>query len=46
MQTASKETVAAHGRDAVRMYPNNSLGEPVREFQNTVFELVKSTFTK
>jgi hypothetical protein len=45
MNTADKETVA-HGREAVRMYPNNSLREPVREFENTVFELVRKTFTK
>lgn len=45
MQTADKETVA-HGREAVRMYPNNSLREPVREFENSVFELVRKTFAK
>lgn len=45
MQT-SRETGNADGLKAVRMYPNNSLKEPVREFENTVFELVKSTFTK
>ena len=44
--TAHKESSAATGREAVRMYPNNSLREPVRPFQNTVFELVKKTFTK
>ena len=45
MSTAGKETVA-HGREAVRMYPNNSLREPVREFENTMFDLVKKTFAK
>ncbi len=45
-QTAKRESGAASGHEAVRMYPNNSLREPVREFENTVFELVKNTFTK
>src|SRR5688572_4062653 len=40
MQTAEKET-GTHGREAGRMYPNNSLREPVREFENTVFDLVR-----
>ena len=44
--TAQKESAAAAGREAVRMYPNNSLRDPVRPFENTVFELVKKTFTK
>lgn len=44
--TAQKESNAAAGREAVRMYPNNSLRDPVRPFENTVFELVKKTFTK
>lgn len=44
--TAHKESAAAAGREAVRMYPNNSLRDPVRPFENTVFELVKKTFTK
>jgi hypothetical protein len=46
MQTASKETVAAHGRKAACMYPNNSLREPVREFEDTVFDLLRKSFTK
>lgn len=45
MQTAKKETVA-RGQEAVCMYPNNSLREPVRAYENTVAELVKNTFTK
>lgn len=44
--TAHRESAAAAGREAVRMYPNNSLRDPVRPFENTVFELVKKTFTK
>ncbi len=44
--TAQKESNAAAGREAVRMYPNNSLRDPVRPFENTVFDLVKKTFTK
>lgn len=46
MQTATKETVAAHGRKAACMYPNNSLREPVREFEDTVFDLLRKSFTK
>jgi hypothetical protein len=45
MQTAKSETVA-RGREAVCMYPNNSLRDPVRPYQNLVAELVKSSFTK
>lgn len=45
MHTAVKETVAS-GREAVRMYPSNSLREPVRERENSVFELVKVSFNK
>lgn len=44
--TAHRESATAAGREAVRMYPNNSLRDPVRPFENTVFELVKKTFTK
>lgn len=44
--TAPKESSANTSREAVRMYPNNSLREPVRPYENTVFELVKKTFTK
>lgn len=46
MQAANKEATVAHGREAVRMYPNNSLRDPVRGFENTVFNVVKKTFTK
>lgn len=45
MQTAVKETVAS-GREAVRMYPSNSLREPLRDRENAVFELVKASFDK
>lgn len=45
MQSAKVETVT-RGQGAVRMYPNNSLREPVREYVNIVAEVVKSTFTK
>lgn len=45
-QTANKEATVAHGREAVRMYPNNSLREPVRDYHNVVAEVVRSTFTK
>lgn len=36
----------ADGREAIRMYPNNCLREPVREYKNRVAEVVKNTFTK
>ena len=45
MMQTTKGT-GADGREAVRMYPSNSLREPVRERENTVFELVKSSFNK
>ena len=45
MNTPKTETVA-RGREAVCMYPNNSLREPVREYRNAVAEVVKKTFTK
>jgi hypothetical protein len=44
MQSAMKETVAS-GRRAGGMYPNNSLRDPVRPFENVVFAMVKKTFT-
>lgn len=44
MQTTREN--GADGRDAVRMYPNNCLREPVREYENKVAEVVKNTFTK
>ena len=44
MQTAKKETVA-RGHEAVCMYPNNSLREPVRDYHNVVAEVVRNTFT-
>ena len=43
--TATKETGAA-GREAARMYPNNSLRDPVNQYENRVAAVVKSTFTK
>jgi len=48
-QTAKKGSEAtASGRNAVRLYSNNSLKEPVRSFEETFsgFELLKSHFTK
>ena len=45
MQTAKSETVA-RGREAVCMYPNNCLKEPVSEYKNLFAEVVKNTFTK
>lgn len=45
MQTAKSETVA-RGREAVCMYPNNSLRDPVRDYENKVAEVVKNSFTK
>lgn len=45
MQTAKSETVA-RGREAVSMYPNNSLRDPVRDYENKVAEVVRNTFTK
>lgn len=45
MQTAKSETVA-RGREAVCMYPNNCLKEPVSEYKNLFAEVVKRTFTK
>ena len=44
--TTTKEGSAATVREAVRMYPNNSLREPVRPFENSILDLVKKTFTK
>jgi hypothetical protein len=44
MQT-SRETGNADGLKAVRMYPNNSLKEPVRKFENSVFQLLKNSFS-
>ncbi|WAC22612.1 hypothetical protein [Blastomonas sp. SL216] len=44
--TKHKEGVMTASRGAVRMYPNNSLGKPVRSFENTLFAMVKKTFTK
>jgi hypothetical protein len=44
MQTT--KGTGADGREAVRMYPNNSLREPVSEYENRVAQVVKSTFTK
>ena len=45
-QTATTETGVRTGREAVRMYPNNCLKEPVREYHNVVADVVKSSFTK
>lgn len=44
MQTT--KGTGADGREAVRMYPSNSLREPVRDRENFVFELVKTSFDK
>jgi len=46
MDTAKKETDGARGRKAVSMYPNNSLREPVRCFESTVFQMMAKSFTK
>ncbi|WP_284053306.1 hypothetical protein [Stakelama marina] len=43
MQT---KEAGADGREAVRMYPNNSLREPVNPYRNRFADVVKSTFTK
>lgn len=45
MQTPEKKPVA-RGQEAVGMYPNNSLTEPVRGYSNVFAEAVKKTFTK
>lgn len=45
MLTAKSETVA-RGREAVCMYPNNCLKDPVSDYKNLVAEVVKNTFTK
>lgn len=44
-QTARKDG-AASGREAVRMYPNNSLTEPVRDFESVVFNVMRANFKK
>lgn len=36
----------AEGREAVRMYPNNSLKEPVRAFEKAAFNVVRKSFAK
>ena len=46
MNTATKHGVPAAVTTGVRMYPNNSLREPVREFEKRVFAMVKATFAK
>ncbi len=47
MQTPTKETVA-HGREAVRMYPNNNLGPQVRELTEAFsgFEMLRQELKK
>jgi hypothetical protein len=45
MRTPDKKPVT-HGQEVACMYPNNSLREPVREYHNTVAEVVKNTFTR
>lgn len=45
MLTAKSEPVA-RGREAVCMYPNNCLKDPVSDYKNLVAEVVKNTFTK
>ena len=44
MQTT--KGTGADGREAVRMYPNNSLREPVRAFEKAAFEVVRKSFAK
>ncbi|MBY0304022.1 MAG: hypothetical protein K2W86_02575 [Sphingomonas sp.] len=46
MTHATTQGAAADRREAVRMYPNNSLLEPVRGYSNKLAEVVRSTFTK
>ena len=47
MTTAVKETVA-HGREAVRMYPNNQLGPQVRKLSDAFsgFEMLRQELKK
>lgn len=44
--TMQTKGAGADGNAAVRMYPNNSLREPVRAYSNKLAEVVRSTFTK
>lgn len=46
-QTAKKDGAGSGGREAVRMYSNNSLKEPVRSFEDTFsgFDLLKKHFS-
>jgi len=44
MQTT--QGAGADSREAVRMYPNNSLREPVRAFKKVAFEVVRKSFAK
>lgn len=46
IMTMQTQGAAADRREAVRMYPNNSLSEPVRAYSNRLAEVVRSTFTK
>lgn len=45
MVHTDRETGHSDGSKAVRMYPNNSLREPVRKFENKVFELLRKSFS-
>lgn len=46
MMSVQTKGAAADSREAVRMYPNNSLREPVRDYSNKLAEVVRNTFTK
>lgn len=48
MQTATKETVTAHGRKAACMYPNNSLGSQKKELKAAFsgFDMLLERFAK
>lgn len=46
MTQRTTQGAGADSREAVRMYPNNSLREPVSAYENRFAEVVKSTFTK
>ena len=45
-ETATTETGVGTGREAVRMYPNNSLKKTEGEVRNLAFEMIRETFKK
>ena len=46
MTQATTQGAGADGREAVRMYPNNSLKQVKGEVRNLAFEMIRETFSK